>query len=177
VPGRFINDTSDVFIHIASSDKERMQTNLKTHINYIANSGCVPVIRLAKLWAFRNNISIKTFILELFVVDVLSGSRTKDNLQESFLSVLEAFQDQFETTQLVDPANTNNIVSRTIELSDKRNVSSAAREAFSKVDGTSRLDNWREIFKDSGQPKPFNINHGIAESASVGFTPRAPWGN
>ena len=48
VPGRFIADTKDVFLHVGYGEKERMQTNLKTHIDYIANSGCVPIIRLAK---------------------------------------------------------------------------------------------------------------------------------
>ena len=65
VPGRFIEDTKDVFLHVAYGDKERMQTNLKTHIDHIANSECVSVIRLVKLWAIRNNVKIKTFVLEL----------------------------------------------------------------------------------------------------------------
>ena len=50
-----------------------MQTNLKTHIDHIKNSGCVPVIRLVKLWARRNNVEIKTFVLELFVIRAVSG--------------------------------------------------------------------------------------------------------
>lgn len=77
VPGRFIEGTTDVFLNVAYGDKQRMQTNLKTHINHIKDSGCVEIIRLVKLWAHRNNIKIKTFILELFVVKVLSEYREK----------------------------------------------------------------------------------------------------
>ena len=95
VPGRFIEGTNDVFLHVAHGEKERIQTNLKTHINHIANSGCVPIIRLVKVWANRNRLNIKTFILELFVVEILSGSQNKSNLRESFLKVMEAMKDKF----------------------------------------------------------------------------------
>ncbi|MBK7764485.1 MAG: nucleotidyltransferase domain-containing protein [Bacteroidetes bacterium] len=33
VPGRFIQDTKDVFIYLASGDKERLKTNLKPTLN------------------------------------------------------------------------------------------------------------------------------------------------
>ena len=99
----FIEKTSDVFLHVASSDKERMQTNLKVHIDHVVKSGCVPVIRLAKLWACRNGVDIKTFVMELFVVRALGDSRNKAQLTQSFLQVLESLRDAFGTVQLVDP--------------------------------------------------------------------------
>ena len=61
------------------------------------NSGCVPVIRLMKLWVHRNNVNIKTFVLELFVVQSLSGSRNKNNYEKVFLGTLEAFKNEFTT--------------------------------------------------------------------------------
>lgn len=169
VPGRFIEQSKDVFLHVAYGEKERMQTNLKVHIDHIVNSGCVPVIRLAKLWALRNNISIKTFVLELFVVRTLSGSQSKSNLSKSFRQVLEALRDDFGRVQLVDPANTNNIVSQLIEPSTKAIVSSAASSALETVGVSDQLAGWQTVFRET-RTEPDLITRG----ASAGFVPHAP---
>lgn len=165
VPGRFIEGTNDVFLHVAHGDKERIQTNLKTHINHIANSGCVPIIRLVKVWANRNRLNIKTFILELFVVEVLSGSKNKSNLRESFLKVMEAMKDKFGNVQLVDPANTNNIVSQTINSGDKIMVNSAGEKAFNLLNGSEKISDWENIFGEAQ----------TSLNSSSGFTPQSPW--
>ncbi|HVU06645.1 MAG TPA: hypothetical protein VHE10_02560 [Candidatus Paceibacterota bacterium] len=148
VPGRFIEGSNDVFIHVAYGDKERMQTNLKTHIDHIAKSGCVPVIRLVKLWSVRNNVSIKTFILELFVVEVLKGSQNKGDLRSGFIKVMEALRDNFGSMQLVDPANSNNVVSRTIDSSQRVMVSHVADETLSKIEDSTNLSDWRAVFHE-----------------------------
>ncbi len=176
VPGRVIEGTKDVFIHVAYGERERMQTNLKTHIDHIVNSKCVPVIRLVKIWAHRNNIHIKTFILELFVVEALSGSRNKNNLQESFLKVMETFKDKFDNLQLVDPANTNNIVSQTIDASEKMTVMSAAEDTFTSIDTSDDLSNWKAIFGETDDGDyPVQPISTSPNPSSAGFTPRAPW--
>lgn len=149
VPGRFIAGTKDVFLHVAYGDKERMQTNLKTHIDHIANSGCVPVIRLVKLWSHRNNVPIKTFILELFVVEALSGSHSKNDLKKSFLKVLKSFKDDFSTIQLVDPANSNNVVSRLLNDSEKKVVALAAGKTYGTLNTSDSLNDWKRAFDDN----------------------------
>ncbi len=181
VPGRFIEGTKDVFLHVAYGDKERMQTNLKTHIDHIVNSGCVPVIRLAKLWACRNDLAIKTFVLELFVVQSLSGSRNKDKLKESFLEVLRSFKDEFTTTQLVDPANTNNVVSRLVSSSEKFSVAQAAEAALNRIAESDAIADWKAVFReegDQGKYFPASPSTGpaiIHSPADRGFVPRSPW--
>jgi len=185
VPGRFIEQSSDVFIHVAYGDKERMQTNLKTHIETIANSGCVPIIRLVKIWAHRNNINIKTFVLELFVVETLSGCHTKNDFKESFLKVIEAIKDKFGSLQLVDPANTNNVVSRVIEPSEKNIIIQSAENTFNKINGQDNLGNWKGIFCDTSNGALFNLllkqsssplRISNQDSSSKGFSPQKPWG-
>ena len=178
VPGRFIEDTKDVFIHVAYGDKQRMQTNLKTHINHIANSGCVPVIRLIKLWAHRNNLKIKTFILELFVVEVLSGSQSKSDLKKSYLKVLEAFRDNFTSTELVDPANSNNVVSRLMEASEKLSISQAATATYNSIKDSEDSAIWQAAFKDEGNAsKASTASITAATGYAVGrsFTPPSQW--
>lgn len=146
VPGRFIEGTKDVFLHVTYGEKERMQTNLKTHIEHITGSGCIETIRLAKLWAQRNNLEIKTFILELFVVQSLSGYRHKANLQSAFVEVLDKFKSDFQTVQLVDPANSANVVSKSLHSSARLMVAQAAEAAWEKIAHSNEVMDWQSVF-------------------------------
>ena len=176
VPGRFIEGTKDVFLHVAYGEKERMQTNLKVHIDHIVNSGCVPVIRIVKLWACRNDVPIKTFVLELFVVRTLSGSRDKGNLTESFRTVMEALKDDYGSTQLVDPANSNNIVSQMVDPAEEVMVAQAAEEASEKIGSSDDIASWKDVFRENNDGG--NI---YRPSPSTGPTiirnPSGPWVN
>jgi len=177
VPGRFIEDTDDVFLHVAYGEKERLQTNLKVHIDHIKNSDCVPIIRLVKLWAFRNNINIKTFVLELFVVKTLSDYENKDDLRKSFIKILEEFKDRFTSTQLVDPANSNNIVSQLITDSDKTLVAESAKRTFDNLADSEDINKWKDAFKDNDTDSKSSTTKapGIAYVAGNSFQPNKPW--
>ncbi len=167
VPGRFIEGSKDVFLHVAYGDKERMQTNLKTHITYIRDSGCVDIIRLIKLWACRNTIQIKSFILEIFIVRVLEGSKNKSKLKESIIEVFEAFKNNFETMKLVDPANSNNVVSTIMSDIEKATVKLFAEQMLNNIEKADTVDTWKDIFKEKAKattsPKPI-------------VAPLKPWG-
>jgi hypothetical protein len=183
VPGRFIEDTKDVFLHVAYGDKERMKTNLKTHIDHIVNSGSVPVIRLVKLWAHRNRLQIKTFILELFVIEALSGSRSKSDLKQSFLNVLTAFETQFETMQLVDPANSNNAVSQLMPSGEKTSIAISAGSTLKSLKDFDDIAIWQQAFRETGSTANSATTAGAASvtTAAYGsggsFTPTRQWGD
>ncbi len=147
VPGKFIENSNDVFLHVRYGDKERMQTNLKTHIQHIVGSGCQEVIRLVKLWKIRNGLSLKTFVLELFVVKTLSGSQSKSNLESSFTKVMEAFNTSMRV-ELVDPANSGNVVSKLLTESDKSMISAKAEETLDIINKSGSDDKWKLIFKE-----------------------------
>jgi hypothetical protein len=72
VPGRFTDETkSDCFIHQSGREKSRLKTNIDVHIKHIRDSGVIPAIRLFKLWNVRNGIWLKTFVMELLVIELL----------------------------------------------------------------------------------------------------------
>ena len=106
VPGRFIDEdkkTDDVFLH-QTNGKERLKTNLQTHIDFIRDSGRQEVIRLLKLWKMRNGLGLKTFVLELMAVEVLRGNRSTDH--ETLLRAFwEALEDENSQITIEDPAN------------------------------------------------------------------------
>lgn len=177
VPGRRIEGSSNVFLHVASEDKERIMTNLKIHIDEIKNSGCVPIIRLVKLWAHRNNLQIRTFVLELFVIKVLKGSSAKNDLEKSLLKVIEAFRDDFSSTRLEDPANTNNIVSTLVTSTDKASLSSCAKSTLDLINGSDSERNWHQIFNEPFVDEIKNNNNAVAYTPGVAFKPSKPWSN
>lgn len=108
VPGRFTDKTkTDAFLNQENGEKERLKTNLKTHVEHIRNSGVRDSIKLAKLWTHQRNIGIKTFVLELLVVDLLSDLRTA-KLSEQFTHLLREFRDHSDGLSVDDPANSNN---------------------------------------------------------------------
>ncbi len=180
VPGRFIENSDDVFLHVEGGDKERLMTNLKTHITTIANSGCVPIIRLVKLWAHRNNISLKTFVLELFVVDSLSGSKNKNNLTQGFREVMESFKDNFASARIVDPANTNNVVSTSRNTTDEMHTIQVASNTHGKISKSEDLSDWKSAFCDY-TPSPASLTKALNNAMDPdyqktdSFTPRSQW--
>jgi hypothetical protein len=177
VPGRFISGSNDVFLHLAEGEKERLQTNLKTHISHIKDSGCVPIIRLIKVWAHRNNVKVKTFLLELFVVEALSGSRSKSDLKVSFLKVLEEMKNRFATIELVDPANTGNVVSRLMPTNEKTAVAQVASKAFEALGSQDNLAVWENVFNET-VPSTRSTNPGLINTPrttpNTGFIPHSP---
>lgn len=143
VPGRYIDETkTDVFLHQNEGDKERLKTNLEVHISHIRDSGCTDVIKLGKLWRTRNDIRMKTFPLELLIIEVLSGNNG-GTLEDRFKRVLEPFADDMDSLTIEDPANpTGNDLSSclTDELRDV--LSSTARDTLDTVES----DGWEAVF-------------------------------
>ncbi len=171
VPGRFIDesDNSDVFLHVVYGDKERMQTNIETHIKYISKSDCRDIIKLVKLWNCRNNLDIKTFFLEVFTIETLKGYQNKTDLKLSFLKTLEALKNDIVTKQLIDPANSNNIISKILSSSHKELISQKAEESLSAISADDNdADKWKSIFKEDSAD-------GNVQKSVLIRNPASPW--
>lgn len=106
VPGRFTDDDEqDAYLFQAEGEKNRLKTNLDTHIKHVRNSGHADVIAILKLMVVNYNLTkVKTFVLELAAIDVLDGADTSD-LTERVELVLTAFRDDIGNITVKDPAN------------------------------------------------------------------------
>lgn len=105
VPGRYQKDNcGDVFLHQNEGDKERLQTNIHTQITHVCHSGFVEDIRLIKLWNVQNDLNVRTFILELLVIEILKND-IASSLNQKFIKVMQAFSDSLEDLAIEDPAN------------------------------------------------------------------------
>lgn len=113
------------------------QTNVQTHIKMIQNSGRLNEIRAMKIWRNLSNLDFPSFYLELTVLDALHG-RSRYNLAQNICIVLEYLRDKFVNSRIIDPANSNNIISEDLTYFEKSAVSAAAKNSLTKP-------NWGQI--------------------------------
>lgn len=172
VPGRFVDEKEkDAFLYQTQGKVKWIKTNLDTHISFFKESGCVEVIKLAKIWNIRNNVNLKTFMLELLVVKCLSGSRTKSDLEVSFKKVLECLSNELLKIRLEDPANTNNVVSDNWSEPERNAIAMRAKFALDSINKDSdNIDVWRSVFKETAPAKA-----SVTGPSVIVKNPSKPW--
>jgi hypothetical protein len=112
------------------------KTNVARHISCVSQSGRVPEARLLKLWRNQKSLDFPSFYLELTVINALAGKR--GSLSENVLTALRYLQDTFPATRVIDPANTNNIISDDLTVAEKAKVKAVAARSLS-------AQSWGEI--------------------------------
>lgn len=106
-----------------------MQTNVSRQVRAIAGSGRTDEIRLIKIWRNLHDLDFHSFYLELTVIEALR-KLSKRLLAENVVTILEYIAHDLIRRQVVDPANSNNIISKDIGHSGKVRVATAALEAL-----------------------------------------------
>jgi hypothetical protein len=109
-----------------------LQTNINEHCRLVSQSGRLDEIRLIKIWRNRFGLDWPSFYLELFVLNALSGAR-QGNLQANLLTALQATADTIATRRFIDPSNTNNVVSDTLNANGKAALVQAALNALNSA--------------------------------------------
>ncbi len=162
VPGRRVSEdksNTDVFLYQNDGEKNRLKTNLETHIGHIRDSGFRSEIKLTKIWRNINNINVKTFVLELLVVKILEG-REGDSLEDNMTYLWGQFRDNVDNLSVVDPANSGNDLVPLLEQG-KPGLKVFATEALSFV----HADSWKSILGEVNE-----VDKGVSD-AVVGVAP------
>jgi hypothetical protein len=174
VPGRFFNaDREDTWLHRTSGDKVRFKTNLDVHVATIRDSGLKPLVRLMKLWARRNGIDCKTFVLELLCVK-LGADVSTETLDAQVIHVLEQFRDKSDSLCIEDPANPNGN-----DLSGALDAARSLLEAFAVMSlAYIDADDWSAVFGpvEDDEDKGENTKRAALQSVTIHVKPSAqPW--
>lgn len=103
------------------------KTNIDTHISQVRNSDRINEIVALKIWEQRHELEFPSIYLETFAIDALSGRSHTDH-SGNFLHLLACISNNIENKRIVDPANTNNILSDELTAPEKK----ALREQASK---------------------------------------------
>lgn len=172
VPGRFVDgDDGDVFLYRNSAEKERQKTNLDVHLKHIRDSGVRPAIRLMKLWNVRNAVNLKTFVLELLIVDLLSTKKDA-SLSDQVLHVLTTFRDSASALSVEDPANPGgNDLSDALNDSVKTIMSAAARNSLARIES----DGWETLFGPAQALDDVEKREALRRAPSLISVQSKPW--
>jgi hypothetical protein len=113
------------------------KTNVVTHINHVIRAGRQRESRIIKLWRNQRQLDFPSFYLELTVIDALS-QQFSGPVSDNVWKVFQYLRDRFPIARVVDPANTNNIISDDLSSAEKTKVKAA-------VEQTLIASNWSEI--------------------------------
>jgi hypothetical protein len=112
------------------------QTNVINHIAIVTGAGRIRETRILKLWRDQKSLDFPSFYLELATINALSGAR--GTLSQNLWSIFQHLRDRFTNARVIDPANTNNVVSDDMSVAGKARIATAAAQALSAT-------NWNQI--------------------------------
>ncbi|QQS22734.1 nucleotidyltransferase domain-containing protein [bacterium] len=107
------------------------QTNIYKHIDLVKNSKRLDEIRALKIWRTLNGLDFPSFYLELTVIEALKGHGFNKPGQ-NLLTVLDYIANKFTYARVVDPSNTNNIISDELTAGEKQTIANLAKNTRQK---------------------------------------------
>lgn len=109
-----------------------------THAAIITKSDRQDIIKLVKLWCYKNNVKSDGFLTSLICIESLKG-KPKHNLVDNLNDVLKFIRDKFIYTKFLDPVNSNSVISDNLDEDQKEELVEAAKESLQQ-------DSWSDIF-------------------------------
>jgi len=111
------------------------QTNIQRHINDVSQSKRTNEIKLLKIWRELHKIDFPSIYMEYLIITNILYNRSTElsNLSNNFWHILsELSKDNANPlfVKIIDPANSNNILS----TNEKNNIINKAKESVSKSD-------------------------------------------
>lgn len=172
VPGGFTDDDEDdVFLHRTTGDKQRLKTNLQTHIDNIRDSGVTEAIRLIKLWKVRNVLNAKTFVLELLVVKLLE-SKKSSSLSAQLEHVWTEFRDKSNSLAVKDPANPNGNDLNPILDECRHDLLTTAKDTLWQIENNG----WEAVFGSVDEDDDEDEKKALLGAAAIHSSSRTkPW--
>ncbi len=133
VPARSFSDGSGTANLYVATTGASLQTNIPMHKEYVSKSHARATIKLMKIWRNLHGIHFKSFALELLVIKALEKTPPDAALDVQFQKTLGFAANEATSVHLVDPANSNNIVSDLVPDSDKVNLQRQAAASYAET--------------------------------------------
>ena len=116
------------------------KTNIWKHISLVKKSGRQNEIRAIKIWRKLHRLEFPSFCIELTVIEALRR-RPPGRLAVNLQKVFEYLSTDFRQARILDPANSDNMVSDDLNDEEKRAIARAALASGIKALESS----WEEI--------------------------------
>ena len=94
------------------------KTNIDTHISKVLKSGRRNEIIALKIWKENHKLEFPSILLETLTIDALSGHSTTATA-DNVLFMLRYIKNNIRTVRILDPANTNNVLSNELSSNEK----------------------------------------------------------
>ncbi len=137
VPGKIHSGYKNYHSLYSSKKDTWLQTNIDLHINTVTNSGRQEEIVATKIWRELHSISFPSIYIELTTLQALKF-KNKSQLSTNFWSVLQFLSKDFVNNKVIDPANTNNVISDMLTKSEKETIQK-------KAIATLKAQKWEDI--------------------------------
>lgn len=130
VPGRQHEQSTREHTLYRRKADTAVDTNVSEHAKFVTRSGLTQEIRAMKIWRARQKLAFPSFYLELTTIAALKES-ARGSTAKNFRTTLEYLANGFAETTVVDPANSNNIVSDDLTSDERHAVKRAAQKSLS----------------------------------------------
>lgn len=147
-PGRELDQESfnDKYLNLfvrakGENPATHTQTNISKHIELIqGKTDERRVIRLLKIWKNKHNLNIKSFFLELITIRAFEKNKNSLPYDQwgKLKMTMEFIRDNVETIKLVDPANSSNIVSNTLDDDEKKQFAKDMKNALEQIEESEK---------------------------------------
>jgi len=135
VPGKRQNSYGDDHSLYRRKADTWTKTNVVTHISHVIGAGRQAESRIIKLWRNQRQLDFPSFYLELTVIDALS-QQFSGTLSDNVWKVFQYLRERFPITRVVDPANTNNIISDDLSAGEKTKIKAAVEQTLIASNGS-----------------------------------------
>ncbi|KJU87256.1 DNA polymerase [Candidatus Magnetobacterium bavaricum] len=134
-------NTDDHVIYLSKSDSWK-QTNIPKHIKDISNSVRTNEIKILKIWRELHKLEFPSIYMEYLLVKNILFHKSKDtkDIANNVWHILNELAKNKENplyAEIVDPANSNNILSDLLTNEEKENIINQAKE-------TIKLRDWEQ---------------------------------
>ena len=137
VPGRVQAGYQNYHSLYKSKVNSWTQTNVTLQTQFVTNSGRTNEIRAIKIWRNLRNLDFPSFFLEMMVIQALHG-RSTSTLADNVWEALKSISAYLTTVRIVDPSNTNNIISDDLTVAEKQFIAAQAIQ-------TLRTPQWNQV--------------------------------
>lgn len=122
--------TNDHWVYLSKSGS-RQQTNIQKHITDISKSGRTDEIKIIKIWRELNHLDFPSIYLEYLIVKNILQYKGTDFASNTFYILQELARDTGNPlfARVVDPANSNNILSDLLTVAEKNKIIAKAKVA------------------------------------------------
>ncbi|MHA2009719.1 MAG: hypothetical protein ACXADW_05980 [Candidatus Hodarchaeales archaeon] len=138
IPGKFSSKDENYAYLYNNNTGGRFRTSIYVQVDYVKKSGRQDAIRLMKLWKKIKKVPIKTFILESCIIEGCKGL-DRSKLEPQLLTAFRYLCDNIQNVRIVDPSNSNNVISDDLSREQKNRVRNLAIQAI-------EAQYWRQVF-------------------------------